>query len=299
MPTTSKDKGAALGKRVRISEAQKYTLLAVLGASVILGVTISLMVHFLDQISFNNKILGAQDDAIKNFTSAIKTTGLCTSPKGDTYTDDELNQCNPSTIAVAQIPGTLKSNILTDLAANSDLNSVQKETDSNCINPQSEEGKNYTYDELSQLYNEAVQGGNEDEIDRANSLMQNCSALRIIPDALPAFKNEEALLASLNKLFIVSDWEPESLSPGGSSSTKPSKGLNALSVNLSIEADSATTMTVLHNIERSIREFDINRATIEWSGENTLALQANATAYFMTESSIEQSPETVKPGDDK
>ncbi len=290
---------AALSKRARISTAQKYMLLAVLISSVMLGVTLSLMVHFINQISFNNKVLGAQDEEIRNFTSTIETTGLCTSPKGDTYSDDELKKCNPATIEIGQIPNTLKSNILTDLAANEDLNSVQKETDLNCINPNNKDGKNYTYEEIRQVYNDAVKGGNEDEIDQADNLMQSCSALRIIPDALPSFKNEEALLASLNKLFNVSDWEPESLSPGGTSvNTSSNKGLNALSVSLSVEADSATTMRVLHNIERSIREFNISRATIEWGGENTLALQAAATAYYMGESSIEQTTRTIKPGDD-
>ena len=122
--------------------------------------------------------------------------------------------------------------------------------------------------------------------------------MRVIPDALPAFKNEEALLASLNKLFIESGWQPESLSPSGSSSASTLvPGLNDISVSLSVEADTGTTMNVLNNIERSIREFDIERATIEWGSNNTLNLQAQATAYYMDESTITETTKTIKAED--
>ena len=48
-------KEVAISKRIKISEAQQYMLLAVLGASVVLGVAISLTAHFIQQISFNAK----------------------------------------------------------------------------------------------------------------------------------------------------------------------------------------------------------------------------------------------------
>ena len=109
---------------------------------------------------------------------------------------------------------------------------------------------------------------------------------------MPAFQNEEALLASLNKLFNISGWEPESISPTGTISVSDlAPGLNTISVNLSIEADTGTTQTILNNIERSIRDFNFNNAVIEWGGDNSLELQANATAYYMDESTI---PETTK-----
>lgn len=287
-----------VGKRAKISRAQQYMLLSVLGASVMLGVTIALLVHFSQQISFNKKIIMAEDSAIASYTSTIKTTGLCLPPKGDTYTTEEITKCNPSGIEISQIPNTLRSNILQNLATNSDLNSVPKEANSACYNQATE--KNYTDQELDKIYDEAAATGNADQVNAATELIKSCSALRVIPDALPAFKNEEALLASLNKLFIDSGWQPESLSPGGTSNNNNLRnGLKALSVNLSIEADTATTMGVLHNIERSIREFNIDRATIEWSGTNTLTLQANATAYYMEGSKIVESQKTIKPGEDK
>lgn len=283
-------KEIAIGKRAKISEAQQYMLLSVLGASVVLGVAASLITHFVQQISFNAQVISAEDASIVSYSDVIKTTGICESPKGNVYSDEELKKCNPDSIDVSKIPGTLRANILENLAASEALNSVPKEATSNCIDPDT--GKNYTYERLNEIYNRASGSA---ELTAASQLIKSCSALRIIPDALPAFKNEEALLASLNKLFNDSNWQPESLSPSGSSSASESiPGLNAISVDLSIEADTSITMTVLNNIERSIREFNIERATIEWGGDNMLNLHAQATAYYMDESTITETEQTIK-----
>lgn len=283
-------KEIAIGKRAKISEAQQYMLLSVLGASVVLGVAASLITHFVQQISFNAQVISAEDASIVSYSDVIKTTGICESPKGNVYSDEELKKCNPDSIDVSKIPGTLRANILENLAASEALNSVPKEATSNCIDPDT--SKNYTYERLNEIYNRASGSA---ELTAASQLIKSCSALRIIPDALPAFKNEEALLASLNKLFNDSNWQPESLSPSGSSSASESiPGLNAISVDLSIEADTSITMTVLNNIERSIREFNIERATIEWGGDNMLNLHAQATAYYMDESTITETEQTIK-----
>lgn len=283
-------KEVAIGKRAKISEAQQYMLLSVLGAAIFLGAAISLVSHFIKQISFNTEVIMAEDESIVAYSNIIKSTGICKSPSGAVYSEDELKKCDPDSIEVSEIPGTLRSNILTTLAANKALNSVQKENDSSCQNPTT--GKNFTYKELNDIYKKAK---GSVELQNASNLIKSCSALRVIPDALPAYKNEEALLASLNKLFIISNWEPETLSPSGSTTASTlAPNLNAISVSLLVEADSGTTMNVLNNIERSIREFDIERATIEWSGNNELTLQAQATAYYMNESSITETEKTIK-----
>ena len=288
-------KEIAIGKRAKISEAQQYMILAVLGASVVLGVATSLTVHFIQQISFNAQVISAEDGSIVAYSNVIKTTGVCESPKGNVYSDEELKKCNPDSIDVSNIPGTLRANILENLASSKALNSVPKEATSNCIDPDT--GKNYTYERLNDIYNKASGSA---ELAAASQLIKSCSALRIIPDALPAFKNEEALLASLNKLFNDSNWQPESISPSGSSSALENiPGLNAISVDLSIEAGTSTTMTVLNNIERSIREFNIERATIEWGGDNMLNLHAQATAYYMDESTITETEQIIKAGENK
>ena len=50
-------KEIAIGKRAKISQAQQNMLLAVLGASVVLGAAISLILHFIQQISFNTEVI--------------------------------------------------------------------------------------------------------------------------------------------------------------------------------------------------------------------------------------------------
>lgn len=282
-------KEIAIGKRAKISEAQQYMLLSVLGASIFLGAAISLTMNFIQRISFNTKVIMAEEESIATYSNIIKSIGICKSPSGSVYSDEELRKCDPDSIEVSDIPGTLRANIIENLAANKALNSVPKEDDSNCINPLT--SKNYTYKELDEIYDNA-NGGTE--LSAASKLIRRCSALRVVPDALPAFKNEEALLASLNKLFIISNWEPESISPSNDTTTVDGTGLNTMALNLSIEANTATTMNVLNNIERSIREFDIQRATIEWGSNDTLVLQARATAYYMDESTISEVTQTIK-----
>lgn len=282
-------KEIAIGKRAKISEAQQYMILSVLGAALVLGVAISLIMHFINKISFNSEVIAAEEKSIATYSDVIKNTGICEAPKGSIYSDKEIEDCSPDSIEIKNIPDTLRANILTTLAKNEALNSVPKEDDTNCINPETE--KHYTYKELNDIYEKA---SGATALSSASRLIKQCSALRVIPDALPAFKNEEALMASLNKLFNVSNWTPESISPSGTTSSLGT-GLNSISVNLSVEADSGTTMTVLHNIERSIRDFDIERATIEWGGNNSLILQAQATAYYMDESTITETEVTIEP----
>lgn len=282
----------AIAKRAKISQAQQYMLLAVLGTGLILGVTISLVMHFVSQISFNAKVISEEDKAIVSYSNAIKSIGICKRPSGDTYTDDELRACKPNSIDVSAVPGTLRAQILNQMAANTSLNSVPKDGSSSCTNPTT--NKAYTYDELQANYAAA---DTDEELEAATELIQSCSALRVIPDALPAFKNEEALLSSLNKIFLISDWEPEAISPTGSSAAAGfGTSLNTFSVRLSVEADSETTMRVLSNIEKSIREFNIQRATILWSSDDTLTLQAQATAYYMEPTTLTEANKTIRSG---
>lgn len=285
----------AILKRAKISKAEQYMLLAVLGASLLLGMAVALIINFVNQISFNAKVIATEDQSIVAYSDTIKNIGICRKPAGSVYTDDELRKCNPDSIDTSQVPGTLRANILTNLAASEALNSVPKESTSSCINPAT--NRNYTYEEIEDFYDEAE---TTEELMAASALIQKCSALRVIPDTLPAFKNEEALLASLNKIFLISGWEPNSISPTGTSSIASfGTGLNTISVRLAVEASVGTTKTVLDNIERSIREFNIERATIEWASNNTLVLQAQATAYYMTPSVISEVNRTIKPGDKK
>ena len=179
-------KDIAIAKIAKISKAQQYMLLSVLGASLFLGVGLSLTIHFIQQISFNAKVIAAEEESIANYSKVIKDTGVCKKPKGNTYSDEELKNCNPDSIEVTEIPGTLRYNILENVAANAALNSVPKEGDSSCVNPAT--GKNFTFKELNNNYKSAT---TVDDRQAAIALIKTCSALRIIPDTekLKQFEN--------------------------------------------------------------------------------------------------------------
>ena len=282
-------KEVAIEKRAKISQAQQYMLLAVLGAAIFLGAAVSLIMHFISQISFNMQVIAEEEKAIVAYSNAIRDIGVCKKPKGSIYTDDELKKCNPDSIDVSLVPGTLRANIMENMAANAALNSVPKE-DSSCTNPYT--GKKYSYDELNKMYTDAE---TDDDLIAASELIQKCSALRIIPDALPGVKNEEALLSSLNKIFILTDIEPEMLTPTGSTAVSSiGKNLQTISIQLSVESSTENTVKFLENVERSIREFNIDHATIEWGSDNTLVLQAQAEAFYMLPSELTETKQTVK-----
>ena len=67
-------------------------------------------------------------------------------------------------------------------------------------------------------------------------------------------------------------------------------------MNLSIKADAGITKGTLDNIERSIREFDIRSATIEWEDDNVLSFEAQATAYYMDKVSFAESETIITAG---
>lgn len=284
-------KEIAIGKRAKISEAQQYMLFAVFGASVFLGVAVSLVSHFIKQISFNTEVIMAEDQAIDAYSEVIKSIGVCKKSRAKAYSNEELKACEPDSIEISEIPDTLRANILERLAANEALSSVPKDATSSCINPETE--KNYTYEELNENYNQAK---GAEELVAASQLIKNCSALRVIPDALPAFKNEEAMLASLNKLFLISGREPESLSPSGIvSASDLGTGLNAVVVNFTLDdATTGDTAILLSNIERSIREFNILTATLSWTGDTSISFRAQATAFYRDESFITEVNKTIK-----
>lgn len=288
-------KDISLGKRAKITQAQQYMILAVFGAAIFLGAAIAVIIYSINKISFSANVIMAQDQAIVSFSDTIKDIGICRKPAGKVYTDDELKKCSPNSVDLSSIPGTLRANIIEQMASNHALASVPNHSNSDCTNP--ETGKNYTYKELENKYSSADSDEKQAE---ALGLIKACSALRVIPDALPAYKNEEALLASIDKIFRDSGTEPESLSPTDETSWAPfGTNLYTISVRLGIEAGAGTVNTFLNNTELSIRNLNIERATIEWSGSNSINFQARATAYYMAPSTLTITDKTVKPGGKK
>lgn len=287
-----KEELAPVTKRAKIDSAQRTMLIGVFIASLVVAASIVLIVYFVRYIAFNAKVIGAKDAAITGYSDAIKNSGACKKPKGKIYTDAELQSCSPNDIETDDVADSLRYNVLVNMAANSSLESIARDSLSVCVNAES--GEKYTYSELNKMYEGAR---NDEERSYYLGMVKLCSALRVVSDALPTQRNDEALMSSLNKIFLISGWEPEALSPAGNSSSSTVTGLYTIPVSLSIDATSETTLRVLSNIEKSIREFSISSAKIEWSGELNgapeITLTARAESYYMNPVEYNEVTQTI------
>ena len=282
-------------KATKLTKPQQLMILAVLGTALFFGAAVAVVISSSNKIAFHANVIATQDQSIKAFSDTIKNVGICRAPSGEVYTDDEVQKCQPNSVNVSQVPNTLRSNILQKIASNKALASVPNTSNSNCINPST--GKNYTYEELNDNYTKAENEEDAEWLSSAIDLIESCSSLRVIPDALPAYKNEEALLASVDKIFRDSGTEPESLSPTEETNLAPfGNNLYTISVRLSIESNAGTVYKLLDNVERSIRNFNIERATINWSSNSSIGLEARATAYYMLPSALNVVTKNIKPG---
>lgn len=286
-----KKKNAGTGKKIKISKSQQIMLGAVACASLILGVCLVFSVYFLRYIKFNSKVISEKGKAIDGYNLAIKNIGICKAPSGKTYTISELESCEPDDIDLSLLKNTLRYDVIMNLSRNEDLESVARRGLSICFD--SSTNQRVSVDELIERYRMQT-----DDDEKASYLerIAMCSALRVIPDALPSAANQLAVGASLNKLFTISGYSPESITPGevGESSIP---GVGAIGINLEIEDSVDVTMQALSNIESSIREFNIKSARIERSG-GRLKLEAMAEAYYTETAMLNESIEEVR-GDGK
>lgn len=284
------------GKRFRISKIQQQMMMAVLGASLVLGVSIVVSVYFIKYMNFNAKVIQKRDEAIANYEQAIKNVGICKSANKDgKFSDKELAACNPQTIDVNSIPGTLRYNVMVNMANNTDLESVARESQKQCFD------ENHKRIDFTAAYSKAT---SDDERSYDLKMMKMCSALRVIPDALPAQKNDEALLASLNQIFLLSGFEPEQLSPGTNYKQSRVTGVSTIPVALTVKRNEAETMSIISNIEKSIRAFDISSAQIKWgsnagNGNTNLELLAQGAAFYSAETTVQEKNEVVKAKEEK
>ena len=239
--------GPAVEKRAKISKAQKQILFTIGGTAVFVGICIVLISYCMQLIGFNSRVIEAKDTAISNYSSTIKNVGVCKVSGSEVISDDELKKCTPNTYLSDSLSGTLRYNVMVKTAENEDLESVARPLQDACY----ADGNKTKLIDFKALYDKAEEEAVKDpskDVDTLKAkyldMMKSCSALRAIPDALPAQKNTEALLASLDRLFDLADWQPTGLSPNSSSSRSPYKGVSALPVSLSVEANSAETLRV-------------------------------------------------------
>ncbi|MBQ1528147.1 hypothetical protein IIZ77_00680 [Candidatus Saccharibacteria bacterium] len=279
-------KSVAISKRLKIDKAKQNMLLAVAGAAFILGISLVFAVYFLRYIRFNSKVISEKDEAIRSYSSAISDIGICRKPSGGVYNSAELSSCKPDDVDLNSIPNTLRYNVIMNVSQNEALESVGRTGLPICYD--SSTGKKLSFESLLERYRYATT-----ETARENylNMIGMCSALRVIPDALPSTANALALGASLNKIFQISSYEPEGITPGeAGESDLP--GIGAIGVSLQVESDAETTMRVIDNLEKSIREISIHTARIE-QGANSLNLDASATAYYTEPATLSENIETV------
>lgn len=257
-------KGPARAKWLKIDKAQQTTMLEVLGAAILVGVAIVLSIWLVKYIVFNSKVIGEKDAAIKNYETSLKNLS------------------------------TLESNVMA-MADNKDLESVARESLSGC----------YDADGQKIDFNEEYQNATSDS-DREQyfGMMQMCSALRVIPDALPSQENTEAALSSLNQLFLWSDATPSNLAPNSDTVTttgdeEENTGLQELPLRMAIESDDNAVFRSLSTIERSIREFDVTKLTFEWNSTGVLTVQGQLKAYYSGDLQARETTKTIKATEDK
>lgn len=287
-PKDSNPNGPAVEKRIKISKTQQQTLLIALVTAVVVGVCIVLAIYFGKYIGFNKKVIAAKDAAISDYEATIKNVGLCVDrDKDGKFSEEEIKKCNPDDLNSANLVGTLRYNVMVNMANNTDLESVARDSQRDCYGT---DGKKIDW---QKKFDETE---DDEEQSKYLSMLKMCSALRVIPDALPAQMNEEALMSSLNQVFILSNWEPESISPSGNATTGTT-GISTIPISLVVETTSERTMTVLENIEKSIRAFDIKTANIAWSQNGFLTIRGQGVAYYTEDADVIQTVETVYASD--
>lgn len=278
-------------KRIRISKAQKEMLLATAGTSVIFGVCLVLSIHFVQYAVFYGEVLTKEDESIGNFQTSLIQSGACADSNGDkAISDIELEHCDPN---LTPLKGdSLRTRVAVDMASNKALDSVNREYISVCYKDKNPENGKVDY---AKLYAAAT---TVEDRNAYLSMIQICSALRTIPDALPAQLNVEALMASVNEVLLQAEWEPESLSPGdatgGSSLDEESDGANlgTTEISLSVEGTPAKVSQVLATTEKSIRTFEPKTASLSWSTAG-VELSTQLDAFYTSDSALKLGTRTL------
>lgn len=282
----------AKDKRLRISKAQQITIVEVLITSMILGACIVLAIFLIKYINFNTKVITEKDAAINDYNETIAHVGACKDDNRDgKYSDKELEACDPDSVALSDVPKSLRFNVYETLSRDKNLESVarRRQVGGVCYG----DGKEVNF---VARYNQAK---NDTERTQALQGMRECSSLRVISDALPDSLNTEALMASLNQLFIEAAMEPDSITPQNSSTASTIPNVVIAPVTFTMTGTGAEVIRTLDAIDRSIRTFNITSGTFSWSSGNNITMRANADAYYLSQDLELETKKTVKASDDK
>lgn len=248
-----KEKTTSIVKKAKIDKAQRNMFIAVSIASIVLGITFVGVMYLIKVISFNAKVSAEKDTIISEYKS------------------------------VQGVLDELSSNV-SELSKNERLEVVARERSDTC--------KNVNLDLIS----------NSDEGIENIELTRTCSALRVIPDALPSVYNEDSIMMSMIGLLRRSNGNQgvntESVNGGAEVSTEESGNEEDLSnvfmvgTSISLEDDSSKVKNAMSTIEGSIRNYDIQSATITWS-DGKLKLNALYASYYSKAASIVTSKKII------
>lgn len=278
----------APSKRMKISKAQQLTMLEVLVTSLVFGTCAVLSVFLIKYISFNTRVISAKNQAITDYDQSLRNVGVCVDTDGNgRLSNEEIEKCNPSEISLNSIPESLRYKVLMQMAMDTDLESVARKRNEKCYD---EDGERIDFNKKYE------QSTNDLEKQQYLQSAKICSALRVIPDALPARKNTEALMASLNQVLLLTGWEPERLTPRDDMVESRIEGVGVIPVTLQVDGGNDVVLRALDKIEKSIREFDITSATIEWTNSG-LSLNALANAYYLEDAGEIEKTVVLKAND--
>ena len=265
----SKRKGVAFAKWSKIDKAQRNMLIAVCFASMALGITAVAAIYMIRVIGFNANVISEKDKVINDYKT------------------------------IQQNLATLSDNIDT-LKTNESLEVIARTRSDKC--------SEYGVKDLTS--SKSVEN---------LEIAHTCTALRVIPDTLPSVENKEAMLASFNQLAV---WSSPNINIESLSGTEMEWANNASEeydeygmliensgddggyetlkvAGASIMVDDSTykVYSLLNMIERSVRNFDIASATIEYPDDsgnsNTIKLGASYRVYYSTTKELRQSSKNV------
>ena len=246
----SSSKNVAIGKRAKIDSAQRYMLIFVGIASVVIGVTIVAVIYFAKTIAFNNKLITAKDEVIKIYES----------------TQDNLSSI---------------SNQISGLSTNEYLESVGRMSRNDC-----------------QKFQVGIDGVPENVSLSTLEDVRECSALRVITDALPYTKNQDTALTSFYILLMRAEEGASIDSLSATDIESGEAGLSTMKINADFIDDPDRVLNSLVEIEKSIRDYVGDKANLSYgfdeeTGSSSLTLTASYKTFFADKAGLISVQRTV------
>lgn len=151
-----------------------------------------------------------------------------------------------------------------ELSSDQALESVARERDPGCVDL---EGNLIESDDLS--------------------ITRTCSALRVVPDAMPSRANPTALGASLTKLITYPGITIDASAVGKetvSSTVSIAPRVGSIPATFLVVGQPNNINGLLLQLESSIRPISPSTVNLEWRSGDNLALSAQTNAYFVNQS---------------